>query len=264
MADIDVLIKMHIQSIEALTGQHYGVADNPLFFSVRSGSSISLPGAMKTFLNVGMNEEIATTYSQREGYEWTAWDCYRRFLQSWGMAYGIDRDVFDRVIQEYKEHLGIDLKRRFAPKQMKAVAMSYKMVLEDYHIEIEKDPFEQLKQAIRSVLDSWSSESAVYYRNHLQIADNWGTAVIVQKMVLGNLSARSGTGVVFTTSPFNGHSGISLYGDFALCSQGEDVVSGLVNTLAISEEQRSNEYRDSSMSLESGFPQIYQKLRKKF
>jgi pyruvate,orthophosphate dikinase len=260
MADIDVLIKMHIQSIEALTGQHYGAADNPLFFSVRSGSSISLPGAMKTFLNVGMNEEIATTYSQREGYEWTAWDCYRRFLQSWGMAYGIDRDVFDRVIQEYKEHLGIDLKRRFAPKQMKAVAMSYKMVLEDYHIEIEKEPFEQLKQAIRSVLDSWSSESAVYYRNHLQIADNWGTAVIVQKMVLGNLSARSGTGVVFTTSPFNGHSGISLYGDFALCSQGEDVVSGLVNTLPISEEQRNNEYRDSSMSLESGFPRIYQKL----
>ena len=260
MADIDLLIKSHIAVIEGLTGQRYGKADNPLFFSIRSGSSISLPGAMKTFLNVGMNEAIAEAYSQQKGYGWTAWDCYRRFLQSWGMAYGIDRDVFDRVIKEHKEQQGVDLKIQFTAAQMKAIAESYKMVLQDYRIEIEEDPFKQLKQAIRSVLDSWSSESAVYYRNHLQIADNWGTAVVVQKMVMGNLSPRSGTGVVFTTSPFNGHSGINLYGDFALCSQGEDVVSGLVNTLPISEEQRRKDYRDSGMSLESGFPKIYEKL----
>jgi pyruvate,orthophosphate dikinase len=66
--------------------------------------------------------------------------------------------------------------------------------------------------------------------------------------------------VVFTSSPFNGYSGINLYGDFALCSQGEDVVSGLVNTLPISETQRKRDYQDSSLSLESGFPQIYEAL----
>ena len=143
---------------------------------------------------------------------------------------------------------------------MKIIAYSYKMVLNDYGIEIEMDPFQQLKQAIRSVLDSWFSESAVYYRDHLQIAEDWGTAVVIQKMVLGNRSARSGTGVVFTSSPFNGCAGINLYGDFALCSQGEDVVSGLVNTLPISESQRKRDYRDSSLSLESGFPKIYQAL----
>ena len=47
---------------------------------------------------------------------------------------------------------------------------------------------------------------------------------------------------------------------FALCSQGEDVVSGLVNTLPISETQRKRDYRDSSLSLESGFPKIYAAL----
>lgn len=66
--------------------------------------------------------------------------------------------------------------------------------------------------------------------------------------------------MVFTSSPFNGCAGINLYGDFALCSQGEDVVSGLVNTLPISESQRKRDYRDSSLSLESGFPKIYQAL----
>lgn len=258
--DMDWQIQKHIAMIETITGQTFGSAENPLFFSIRSGSSISLPGAMKTFLNVGMNDEIAAAFSQQQGYGWTAWDCYRRFLQSWGMAYGIDRDVFDRVMLEYKQQWGVTLKINFSPEQMRIIAFSYKMVLTDYQIEIENDPFKQLKQAIGSVLDSWFSESAVYYRDHLQIAEDWGTAVVVQKMVLGNRSARSGTGVVFTSSPFNGCAGINLYGDFALCSQGEDVVSGLVNTLPISEAQRKRDYRDSSLSLESGFPNIYQAL----
>ncbi|MDD2216367.1 MAG: PEP/pyruvate-binding domain-containing protein, partial [Eubacteriales bacterium] len=260
--ELDQLILNNIASIEQATGQKYGNPDNPLFFSVRSGSSISLPGAMKTFLNVGMNDEIAESFSSKKGFGWTAWDCYRRFLQSWGMAFGIDRDIFDQVILEHKEKCGVELKIQFTNDQMKGIAYYYKRVLEDHGIQIESDPFQQLKQAIRSVLDSWSSESAVSYRNHMQIADEWGTAVLVQKMVLGNLSTSSGTGVVLTNSPFNGYSGINLYGDFALCSQGEDVVAGLVNTLPITENQRKKHYSDCSLSLESGFPYIYAELNR--
>lgn len=258
--ELDQNIEAAIAAIEKLTGQKYGSPKNPLLFSVRSGSSLSLPGAMKTFLNVGMNDEIAEAFSQKEGYAWTAWDCYRRFFQSWGMVYGIDRDVFDQVMQKHKSDYGLELKIQFSPKQMRETCYAYEKVLDDHGIRIEKDPFKQLKQAILSVIDSWSTQSAVYYRNHLQIADEWGTAVVVQKMILGNLSANSGTGVVFTNSPFNGKSGINLYGDFALCSQGEDVVSGLVNTLPITERQRKQYHSDSSFSLESAFPEIYEKL----
>lgn len=260
--ELDRLIMNHIAAVERVTGQKFGNPKNPLFFSVRSGSSISLPGAMRTFLNVGMNDEIAEAYGKIKGLEWTAWDCYRRFLQSWGMSYGIERDIFDQVILEHKEKRGVELKIQFTKEQMKGIAYSYKKVLEDYGVQIESDPFLQLKQAIRNVMDSWFSESAVYYRNHMQIADEWGTAVLVQKMVLGNLSSSSGTGVIFTNSPFNGYSGINLYGDFALCSQGEDVVAGLVNTLPITEKQRKKHYKDCSLSLESGFPQIYESLNR--
>jgi len=258
--ELDQNIETAISGIEKLTGQKYGNPKNPLLFSVRSGSSLSLPGAMKTFLNVGMNDEIAEAFSKREGYEWTAWDCYRRFFQSWGMVYGIDRDVFDQVMHEHKSNYGLELKIQFSPRQMKETCYAYEKVLNDHGIQIEKDPILQLKQAILSVIDSWSTKSAMYYRNHLQIADEWGTAVVVQKMILGNLSASSGTGVVFTNSPFNGKSGINLYGDFALCSQGEDVVSGLVNTLPITERQRKQYSSDSTISLESAFPDIYEKL----
>ncbi len=258
--ELDFNIRSAVAEIERLTGQKYGSIKNPLLFSVRSGSSLSLPGAMKTFLNVGMNDEIAEAFSQREGYAWTAWDCYRRFIQSWGMFYGINRDIFDTIMQESKEEYGLKLKKQFSPDQMKKTCRLYQKVLHEHEIIIEKDPFKQLRQAILSVIDSWSSNSAVYYRNHLQIADEWGTAVIVQKMILGNLSAESGTGVVFTNSPFNGKSGINLYGDFALCSQGEDVVSGLVDTLPITERQRVQYHTDSEISLESAFPDIFEKL----
>ncbi len=258
--EFDRMIAANIKEMERAAGKTYGDSNDPLFFSVRSGSSISMPGAMKTFLNVGMNDEIAETLSRKKGYGWTAWDCYRRFLQSWGMAYGIERDTFDRVILDHKDRWGVDLKIQFTNEQMKKIAYDYRQLLIDKGIDIEKDPFLQLKQAIRSVLDSWSSKSAIYYRNHMQIADEWGTAVLVQQMALGNLSISSGTGVVFTNSPFNGHSGINLYGDFALCSQGEDVVAGLVNTLPITEYQRKKYYTDSSLSLESAFPRIYEAL----
>lgn len=258
--EMDQFILNHIWELEKITKQQFGNPRNPLLFSVRSGTAISMPGAMRTFLNVGMNDEIAETFSKKPNHAWTAWDCYRRFIQSWGMAYGIERDIFDSVILEHKVKYGVEQKIQFTPEQMKDIAYSYKKVLGDYGIYIEKDPFRQLKQAILSVIDSWSSHRAVYYREHLQIADEWGTAVIVQKMVLGNLSDCSGTGVVFTKSPLNDKSGINLYGDFTLCSQGEDIVSGLVYTLPITESQRREFYSDCSLSLQSAFPGIYNAL----
>lgn len=258
--ELDQFVLNHIWEVEKITRQQFGNPKNPLLFSVRSGTAISMPGAMRTFLNVGMNDEIAENFSKRPNHAWTAWDCYRRFIQSWGMAYGIERDIFDSVILEHKLKCGVEQKIQFTPEQMKNIAYSYKDVLESCGIYIEKDPFRQLKQAILSVIDSWSSNRAIYYREHLQIADEWGTAVIVQKMALGNLSTCSGTGVVFTNSPLNYKSGINLYGDFTLCSQGEDIVSGLVHTLPITESQRKEFYSDCNISLQSAFPGIYNAL----
>lgn len=258
--ELDQFILNHIKEIENLTGQTFGDPKNPLLFSVRSGTAISMPGAMRTFLNVGINDEIAETLSKNSKFSWTIWDSYRRFLQSWGMAYGMERDIFDSIILKYKTKYNVKLKAQFSPEQMRNIAYSYKKALIAYDIYIEENPFQQLKQAISSVVDSWSSKSAISYRNHLQIADEWGTAVIVQKMILGNLSCSSGTGVVFTRSPLNDKSDIELYGDFTLCSQGEDVVAGLVHTLPITEKQRKEFYKDTDLSLESAFPNIYYAL----
>jgi pyruvate,orthophosphate dikinase len=258
--ELDNLITEQIEELEKITGLQFGNPKNPLMLSVRSGTAISMPGAMSTFLNIGLNDEIVETLSQKPNFGWTSWDCYRRFIQSWGMSCGIKRDIFDSIIIDYKKKYGVEQKVQFTPEQMRNIAFSYKQVLEDYDIHIEKEPFKQLKQAIISVIESWGSHRAKSYREHLQIAGEWGTAVIVQKMVLGNVALNSGTGVIFTHDPNQNKPGVNLYGDFTLCSQGEDIVAGLVHTLPVTEIQRNTAYSDSALSLQSSHPDIYARL----
>src|SRR6266536_948875 len=61
--------------------------------------------------------------------------------------------------------------------------------------------------------------------------DDLGTAVNVQSMVFGNKGDDSGTGVAFTRNPANGDP--QPYGDYLPNAQGEDVVAGIRNTLAL-------------------------------
>jgi phosphoenolpyruvate synthase/pyruvate phosphate dikinase len=93
------------------------------------------------------------------------------------------------------------------------------------------------------------------------ISDDWGTAVTIQEMVFGNLSPNSGTGVFFTHNPRWSGDILKLWGDFTLANQGEDVVSGLVTTLPISLLQQETEMRETDITLETHFPEIYEALK---
>jgi pyruvate,orthophosphate dikinase len=251
-------IREHLRIVESGAGKQYGNRENPLLLSVRSGSTISMPGAMDTFLNVGLNDEITEHMSKQPEFEWSAWDSYRRLLQSWGMAFGLSRDVFDEVIEQFKIRHKVEQKIDFAPAIMREIAMAYKHTLKENNIKFEEDIFQQLITTINMVFESWSSERAIAYRKHLEIADDWGTAVIVQRMVFGNLRKTSGTGVVFTQNPKKQKQGVHLYGDFTLCSQGEDIVAGLVKPLPVSNNQK--ETPDGDLSLQEQYPKIYEKL----
>jgi pyruvate,orthophosphate dikinase len=127
-------------------------------------------------------------------------------------------------------------------------------------VQVVEDPFLQLRHCIQRVIQSWDADRAKLYRKEMKIADDWGTAVLVQAMVYGNLDDRSGTGVLFTRNPRKKTGGVSLFGDFVLRSQGEDVVRGLVETFPISEEQRRMAGQRAPLSMESHFPEIYGEL----
>jgi pyruvate,orthophosphate dikinase len=93
------------------------------------------------------------------------------------------------------------------------------------------DPWEQLEQAVAAVFASWNSERALTYRKHHGLGDDGGTAVTVQGMVFGNLGTRSGTGVLFTRNPLTGDD--APFGEYLPGGQGEDVVSGRMDPLAL-------------------------------
>ena len=257
--EIDELITSNLRNLEKITGCRFGNPKKPLLLSVRSGTAISMPGAMDTFLNVGMNDDLVEGLSRQDNFAWTSWDCYRRFIQSWGMAHGIHRDVFDSIMRDYKKRYGIDLKMYFLPEHMRQIAKTYLQAVIDNNVHFEQDLYRQLNHTINCVFDSWNSIRAGVYRKHMQIADEWGTAVIVQKMILGNLNYNSGTGVVFTQNPLRERPGVHLYGDFTLCSQGEDIVGGLVTPLPIGETQRKQLNLDGQ-SLQTTHPEIYKRI----
>ncbi|MCP4106444.1 MAG: pyruvate, phosphate dikinase [Desulfobacteraceae bacterium] len=254
-------IERHISAIEKQTGKIFGDSENPLIFSVRSGSSISQPGMMDTFLDVGINEKIAAGMAERTGNPWFAWDNFRRFLQCYGMSFGLERDVFDAVIGEFKDRFGVPFKRDFTGDQMRELALAYKAAIQDSGFGIIENPLEQLHTTIKRVFNSWNSPKARTYRKIMGISDDWGTAVTVQSMVYGNLSRLSGTGVFFTHNPRWPGDVLRLWGDFTIGNQGEDVVSGLVNTLPISLIQRDIEMRDTEITLETQFPEVYRALK---
>jgi len=253
-------LRLHLRYLQRLTGKTFGDPKNPLLLSVRSGSSISQPGMMDTFLDVGMNEAIAEGIAEISENPWFAWDNYRRFLQCYGMSFGMDRDDFDAIIQNFKSYLGIPFKRNFSGEQMRSVALAYKKSIQDVGIQIAEDPFEQLVVTIQRVFDSWESHKAKAYRKILGISDDWGTAVTIQAMVFGNLSEHSGSGVLFTHNPRWSGESLGLWGDFTTRNQGEDVALGLVRTLPISIRQQDMELRDTDTTLETHFPEIYRTL----
>ncbi|MFP4087251.1 MAG: PEP/pyruvate-binding domain-containing protein [Desulfobacteraceae bacterium] len=254
-------VAAEVKHINKASGKSFGNPKDPLLFSVRSGSSVSQPGMMNTFLDVGINEAIVHGLIRQTKNEWFGWDTYRRFLQSYGMAFGLIRDDFDAIINEFKQRLGLRYKRYFPGDKMREVAMTYKTLIRDNGIEIAEDPLEQLYVAIGKVFDSWDVPKAQTYRRIMGISDDWGTAVTVQSMVFGNFSPSSGAGVFFTHNPRWSGDTLMLWGDFTRGNQGEDVVSGLVKTLPISESQAEIENRDSQNTLETLFPKIYDTLR---
>ncbi|MEJ2599857.1 MAG: pyruvate, phosphate dikinase, partial [Anaerolineales bacterium] len=108
-----------------------------------------------------------------------------------------------------------------------------KTVNKEKGFDFPQDPIKQLRLATEAVFKSWNGKRAIDYRRAADIPDDLGTAVSIVTMVFGNMGWDSGTGVAFTRDPATGEK--SMYGDYLLNAQGEDVVAGIRNTKKIAE-----------------------------
>jgi pyruvate, orthophosphate dikinase len=213
--------------LEERVGKRLGDPDDPLLVSVRSGARESMPGMMDTVLNLGLNDDSVQGLAARTGNERFAWDSYRRFVQMYGnVVKGVPGERLEAEIGRVKAERGVT-----QDVELDVAALTELVVAFQGLYEFPTDPQDQLQGAIRAVFDSWNGERAVAYRRINRIPDDWGTAVNVQQMVFGNKGETSGSGVAFSRDEVTGAPEPS--GDFLLNAQGEDVVSGVRNTLDI-------------------------------
>ncbi|MCW2959264.1 MAG: pyruvate, phosphate dikinase, partial [Solirubrobacterales bacterium] len=201
-----------IAGLEKRTGRRLGDPAAPLLVSVRSGAAVSMPGMMDTILNLGMTDAVEAGMASLAEDPVFARSTHVRFIHEYGHTV-----------------LGADLDTPAPEATADEVRAE---VADDTGKVVPTEPHDQLREAIHAVFGSWSSRRAVAYRRHWGIPEDGGTAVIVQAMVFGNLGAQSGTGVLFTRNPLDGAP--EPYGEWLPGGQGEDVVSGTHDCLALS------------------------------
>jgi len=228
-----------MRELEGRTGKGFGVAANPLLVSVRSGARVSMPGMMDTILNLGLNDETVIGLARLTGNDRFAYDAYRRFMAMFGnVVLGIEKDEFDRVVDEAKQKAGVASDPELGANRWKEVIAQYREIVRIHTgAPFPQDVYEQLDLAIGAVFDSWNSKRAIDYRKFNKISDDWGTAVSICSMVFGNLGDDSGTGVAFTRDPNTGEK--TLFGEYLRNAQGEDVVAGTRTPMKISDLQSS-------------------------
>ncbi|MCD6232410.1 pyruvate, phosphate dikinase [Candidatus Aerophobetes bacterium] len=220
-------IEENLNRVEKETGKKFGNPENPLLVSVRSGARISMPGMMDTVLNIGLNEITVKGLIKQTENERFAYDAYRRLIQMFGnVVLGIDGRKFEEIIEEKKKEKGVKDDVDLEVKDLEELLEEFKILIKkEKHREFPEDPYEQLNMARDAVFASWNNKRAINYRRIHKISDDWGTAVNVQTMVFGNMGNDSGTGVGFTRNPSTGEK--TLYGEYLLNAQGEDVVAGI-------------------------------------
>ena len=270
-------VRTGLRRVEKIIGRRFGNATNPLLLSVRSGARVSMPGMMDTVLNLGLNDKTVQGLIQQSGNPRFAYDCYRRFVQMYGdVVLGlkpqskVERDPFERIIEEKKTAKGIEHDTQFTAEDLQALVSAFKgLIQERLGLPFPDDPHDQLWGAVGAVFSSWNNTRAITYRRIENIPDEWGTAVTVQAMVFGNSGDDCATGVAFTRDLSTGAP--DLNGDFLINAQGEDVVAGIRTpqqiTLSASRQRAQregcseDERKERYPALEEQMPDCFDQLK---
>lgn len=214
-----------INIIEKKTGQSFGGNTTevfPLLLSVRCSTYMPIPYLMKTILNLGMNDEVVTTIIKLTNNPYFAYNCYRQFLQMFGISvYGINKLKYDSIIEKIKNqrkhifnHNNNKTKKEiFNINELQQIIEEFKLL-----VSIPNNPQDQLRLAIESVYKSYYSINSKIFRECHEISHGIGTAIIIQTMVFGEMNPRSCYGICFTRHPSSGMQG--LVGEYVIHTEG--------------------------------------------
>ena len=250
-----------LSNLENLTGKKIGSETNPCLISVRSGAKYSMPGMMDTVLNLGLNYHLLDSYIESTGDAYFVYDCYRRFIQTYGVV------VLEIPVELFEEKL--ECLETPTTEELKKLCSDFKQIIIDQEKRLPSNGHDQLLETIKAIYKSWNSDRAKVYREINNIPNDLGTAINIQAMVYGNLNEDSLTGVLFSRDCLSGKSNIT--GEFLYKAQGEDIVSGytipdplssysskdIAKKIGYSEDTR----RDKLLSLEEKDLDIFNSLK---
>ncbi|WP_417689965.1 pyruvate, phosphate dikinase [Roseibium sp.] len=254
--DLATQVEAALAQVGTATGRKFGDEAMPLLLSVRSGARVSMPGMMDTVLNLGLNDKTVKAIGEDAGDMRFAYDSYRRFIQMYSdVVLGVDHHEFEEILEDHKAENDLSLDTEITAEDWVGIIEKFKALVErDLGKPFPQDPQEQLWGAIGAVFGSWMVPRARTYRRLHDIPADWGTAVNVQAMVFGNMGDTSATGVAFTRNPSTGEK--TLYGEFLVNAQGEDVVAGIRTPQDITEKARKEAGSDKP-SLENLMPECF-------
>jgi pyruvate, orthophosphate dikinase len=252
-----------LDQIENMLDKQLGSAKDPLLLSIRSGSSVSMPGMMDTILNLGLNDYTVEALADKTNNRRFALDCYRRFIAMYSeIVLGVDSYLFEAELDLIKENFSLAKDSDLQPQHLEKLIQTYKeIILNSTGEEFPQDTKKQLWAAVKAVFNSWMNQRAVRYRKINNFSDEMGTAVNIQSMVFGNIDNQSATGVAFTRNPSNGVK--QIFGEYLINAQGEDVVAGIRTPQVISKDVPKNIGVEME-PLEIFMPEAYQVLSSYF
>ncbi|MFH1776817.1 MAG: hypothetical protein ABH952_04565 [Candidatus Omnitrophota bacterium] len=228
-----------------------------LLLYARNGSAFALPGLLVTIPNLGMNDKEAQELAEQTGDVWFAYDTYAEFIRAYAIhILGIPEEYFEEVLNIYE-------KDDMSGEEMIRVCERYKEIVSTHGkgAQIPEDMIVQVMLAIDTVYASWDSAEAQEYRARHRISQEWGSVVILQKGVFGNLSPTadgkiSGAGAAALRILPDGREVVQ--GRFRFQSTGDQVMSRAgQNYVLLSNTERVFEHEQTLEELQ---PEIYQEI----
>ena len=219
-------LKEGIAFLESATGKRFGDAAQPLLVSVRSGAARSMPGMLDTVLNVGCTSAAVHGLIRATGRPRLAWDCRRRFLESYGetSCSALDPAPSPRGSRELVAAEGVASDHELDSEALERLAADDRQLIEDDDDLLGGCRWRSSKRPPRRSIAPGRAIGRQTYRRLEHLDDLRGTAVTVQAMVFGNRGPSSGAGVAFSRDPSTGAPQPII--DLVFDAQGEDVVSG--------------------------------------
>ncbi|MCC6809381.1 MAG: pyruvate, phosphate dikinase [Deltaproteobacteria bacterium] len=236
-------VRQAIAALEQQTGKRFGDASDPLLVSVRAGAKVAMPGALKSVINVGLNEKAARALGKKHNDPEATTNMYHRFIAAYGEAvYGMDRDELDELCSAAADDdaATLQLLAVFAKHAGRAFPESAE---------------DQLFGAIGAAFESWRSPKAERFRVANGMHEDDGVACTIQAMVYGCFSETSGAGVLFTRDANTGDKRIR--GEFLQKGQGDELRQGVRTPLPFTKAQPKFGVQTS---VEEGLPKIFAEI----